>query len=242
MTKHDIFKQITDLLLFIGSKGKFKVVESIDRAIITGLPSVAFNYISFGSLNHDLLTDTIKTKHPFMCFPQQTIEEEFPKFCEQHGLIKADDVLAHSCDLTSWEYKPNNKITIKQFTDEESLNHFDYISSIAFQHPLHLAKAFLKVVLNAAEFQFFLAYDDNKPVGAAILSSLNNEAGLYWDGVLPEYRNRGIASELVKYRMNIAKNKGHKTICSQNMSTSKSYYQKIGFKPAGSLPLYVYLN
>lgn len=75
-----------------------------------------------------------------------------------------------------------------------------------------------------------------------MLSFSNNMAGIYWLGTLPQYRNKSIANKLTRYVINQAKQSGYNSIISQNLKPSQSLFQKIGFKPVGSLPLYIYLN
>lgn len=149
-------------------------------------------------------------------------------------------MIAHDFELENWKYQDNLLIKIKKIHDENALKIFDFISSNIFQHAPLAAFDFFRPILNDANISLFLAYYDNMPVGCGVISLVNNIAGLYWGGVLAEYRGRGIGRQLTKYRMNEAKKQGFKNIVAQNLSASVNYYQKIGFKPMGSLPLYLY--
>lgn len=244
MNKYDIFKHITDSMLLIGRYGGFKTLDTSNKAVITEFLNPTFNYVSVGNVDsNQLIVDLINKKIPFICLPQRSIEKKFQTFCEQHQLIKADDIIAHEFNnLASWNYKPDPYITIKEIKDENDLLHFDHISSIAFQHPPKMALEYLRQAFGQSEFSLFLALYEGNPVGCGMLALVNNSAGLYWGGVLPEYRKKGIGSELSKYRMSVAKEKNFKSICAQNMTPSVRYYQKIGFKPKGSLPLYIYMG
>lgn len=241
MKKYDIFNHLIDSLLFIGNEGGYRVSDGIDKTMITTFASPVFNYIIPGSLDNKLIDEFIEENIPFICLPQSNIEKKFQMFCEQKKLVKAGEVIAHEfTELDIWNYQKDPKFSIKKVINEEELYLFDNISSIAFEHPNQMAMKFLQPALGKQDISLFLAYYESKPVGCGMISFVNNVAGLYWGGVLPKYRKLGIGTELTKYRMNYTKEHGFQNVVAQNMIPSIGYYQKIGFKPEGSLPLYLY--
>ena len=154
---------------------------------------------------------------------------------------KADFVNASIFNnLENLEYSPNSKFQIRSVVNTDDLLAFDRISSVAWEHPETLAFNFLKSSLGNREIHFFLAYTKEQPVGCGILSIANNQAGLYWGSVLPDFRKQGIGTALVEYRMNTAKNLGHTSIIAHNMTPSLNLYKRLGFEQTGGLPLYMW--
>lgn len=243
MDKYHIFDHLSASLVSVATKGNFKTMDTPHKALITHFASPLFNYVSLGQWDEHLIQDLTQQKTPFICMPQKAIEQDFHPFCEKMGLLAADDVIAHEfTDLETWTYNDPSPIQVREVKDLEDLHHFDAVSSQAFVHPKEMAVQFLEPILNHPEITLFLAFDGSKPVGCGMASFVNNIAGLYWGGVLPEYRRKGIGTTLTQYRMNFAKQKGFKSIYAQNMTPSIGYYQKIGFKPVGALPLYVWVG
>jgi hypothetical protein len=157
-----------------------------------------------------------------------------------HQLIKADLVMANIFDdLSARKYQAAPNIQIKQVVNEHDLLEFDKIARVAFAHPEKMAFNFLKNALSSPNIYFFLASIDNNIAGCGMVY-LGDLAGLYWDGVLPEFRRKGVGTALTTYRMNFIKNKGFNSVCAQNMTPSAGYYKDIGFKSVGELPLYIF--
>ncbi len=75
-----------------------------------------------------------------------------------------------------------------------------------------------------------------------MIACLHGVAGIYWVGVLPEFRKQGFASALTLYTVGQAKQKGYEYIVSQNLTASQSLFQRLGFQPLGSLNLYGFLG
>ena len=241
MNKHYICNHLIDSVIYIGQQGNFDVVKTKNKSLFTGINSPVFNYVSFGSCEPHLIESLKAKKLPFICFAQSNIEKDFPKWCYENNFVKDDEVITHKFEkLDTWGYQPNSALRIEKVSNKNELNDFDFISSNAFQHPPQAAFDFFKSVLNDLTISLFVAYHENVPVGCGMVSFVNDIAGLYLGGVLPEYRRQGIGCELTKYRMNYIKQQGFKTIIVQNLSSSISYYQKLGFKPMGSVAFYLY--
>lgn len=241
MNKHDIFNHLIDSVIYIGQKGKFETEVNENKSLFTGLNSPVFNYVSFGSYEPHLIEALKEKKLPFICFSQSHIAEGFPKWCDENSLVKADEVMTHKFEnLDTWNHDEDSSIRIENVSDEKRLKAFDFISSSVFGHAPQAAFDFFRPILNDTNILLFVAYHDDTPAGCGMVSLVNNIAGLYWGGVLAEYRGRGMGRQLTQHRMNYIKQQGFKSIIAQNLSPSISYYQKIGFKPIGSLPLYLY--
>ncbi|ABD43421.1 acetyltransferase family protein [Anaplasma phagocytophilum str. ApWI1] len=90
-----------------------------------------------------------------------------------------------------------------------------------------------------SRLRFFIAKLFNKVVGLCGMYVHENVVGMYSDGVLPEYRNMGIASEMVQRRMQIAVELfGCEHAVAQCVAQSVSLYERLGFKATGNMYLY----
>ena len=240
MDKYIIFNHFMETFRFVGSLSKANITTGHDASVITGYSSPLFNIVQFDTKNHTKINKLKSANIPFMAMPSKKLEADFETFAQEQGLMKSDFVAASILNnLENWEYKPNSKIQIGSVSNDNDLLVFDKISAVIFGHPENLTFNFLKSALGSGEIHLFLAYAKGQPVGCGILSFANNQAGLYWDGVLPDFRNQGIATSLVKYRMNIAKNLGHTSVIAQNMTLSLRLYKRLGFEQLGGLPLYL---
>lgn len=239
-TKHKIFDHLVETeKLFASGRADFKVIDGQHDGLLSYLPSADFNLIRLGSLDADFINELKEQKVSFTCFPKENIEEFFENFTVSQGFESSYVLEANLySNLENFNYAPDAKIKIEKITDLEGLKKFDHIASIAFKSPEGFPFEIAKTVTNHPNLNFFIAYVDNNLAGCGLLSFIDDSAGLYWDGVLPEYRRQGIGVELVKHRMDYARKKGFKSICAQNMESSKNYYHRIGFKPSGTLTMY----
>ena len=90
-----------------------------------------------------------------------------------------------------------------------------------------------------SRLRFFIAKLYGTVVGLCGMYVHGNVVGLYSDGVLPEYRNMGIASEMVSKRLIMASELfGCEYAVAQCMSRSVGLYRRLGFKATGNLFLY----
>lgn len=241
MDKHSIFNHLLDTFQQVGHLNKATITTGKDTSIITGYPSALFNLIRFDTKNKERINKLKNANIPFICLPSKTLEAEFEAFATEQDLVKADVVNASIfSSLETFKYKPNPKVKIQTVTNTDDLLAFDQVTSVVFNHPPHLAFDFIKPALGNPEIHLFLAYQNEQPVGCAMLSLVNHQAGLYWGGIHPDFRNQGIATALVEYRMNIAKELGYTSIIAQNMTPSLGLYKRLDFKQMGELPLYIW--
>ncbi len=240
MDKYIIFNHLMETFRRVGGLSKANITIGQDASIITGYPSPLFNIVQFDTKNYTKINKLKSANIPFMSVPSKKLEEEFEAFAQEQGLIKSDFITASVFkDLENWECNPNSKFQIGSVTNADDLLVFDKISAVVFSHPENLTFNFLKSALGYGEIHLFLAYAKGQPVGCCMLSLANSQAGLYWVGVLPDFRNQGIATSLVKYRMNIAKNLGYTSVIAQNMTPALGLYKRLRFTQLGGFPLYL---
>lgn len=125
-------------------------------------------------------------------------------------------------------------------TQEELLT-FDKIAAQIFCHEIHLFSDFVRGILscNDSNIHLFSITLYEQLVGMCILYIENNIAGCYGDGVFREFRNRGIGTQMLLYRIELAKQLNCQYMIAHCMSPSVNLYQRLGFKILGNLYLYV---
>ncbi len=82
------------------------------------------------------------------------------------------------------------------------------------------------------------AYEENKIVATASITFANGIAGFYHDSTMPEYRNRGLASNLYRARFNILKEMGIDKAVVQTSPMATSLAEKLGFKKYTNYKIY----
>lgn len=81
-------------------------------------------------------------------------------------------------------------------------------------------------------------YEENKIVATASITFANGIAGFYNGSTMPEYRNRGLASNLYKARFNILKEMGIDKAIIQTSPMATSLAKKLGFKKYTNYKIY----
>ncbi|MBS0289820.1 MAG: GNAT family N-acetyltransferase [Proteobacteria bacterium] len=84
---------------------------------------------------------------------------------------------------------------------------------------------------NKANFHHFTLFIDKAPISSLTLSLQTHIARIHDVGTLPEYQNKGYATDLVKHAMNEAINMGAEYCFLEASESGISVYQKLDFKP-----------
>ncbi len=243
LTKYENFSQISKMAYFCAQKSGFRTVDDENNfGTITGFNAADLNLIALKNFDNTLIKKLKKEKFPFSYLPTEKTEKGFEKFMKSNGLIKIEEATAHEFfDFLNYKYKENNKIIIKKVTTSSELKDFARIAEVAFSIPQKDSFKFLFSTLAYPQMQLFIAFIDGNPAGSAMLFIDNDVAEMAWDGVLPEYRKKGVATAMLEYRLKIAKDMGAKIAVSQNFLTSSGYYKREGFKSIGEpVPVYVW--
>ena len=126
--------------------------------------------------------------------------------------IEIDQVYNH--DLEKWI-----NIFCKSF---DSLGIKDEVTSIISKH-------YRKLTLLVAHFNLD---HGTYPVGCCLLFEKNNNIGLYCLGTARDFRNRGVARQLIGNAIKIAKDNDYNTLVMQTLTEDKydEFYKKLGFR------------
>lgn len=85
---------------------------------------------------------------------------------------------------------------------------------------------------------FYTGYLDGKPVGTSVLYKSKDFASLYWVGVHPDYRRKGLGSALSFVPTEDAKALGYRWMAHQAMPLGVEVYKSLGYKDVGRLKLF----
>lgn len=240
MTKNQIIKNHLFLTIQSIAKRKDSVISNKNySACISNLNSSTLNLIYFKNYDKNLIEKLIKQKINFSCVSDDSCAEEIEKLYNDYGLtIESDYTTRIKNDLEKFEYVPSKDIKIIDVSTLEQLDEFDYISSVCFSSKRYELYNNIAQKLKIKDIKMYLSTYNNITAGIGMLSTVNNQAGIYWGAVLPEFRNKGIATEITKFRLLEAKNLGFKSIIVINAKASSGYCHKLGFKTIGKFKIY----
>ena len=144
------------------------------------------------------------------------------------------------------DFQPqDNKVpglTVEMVNHEGLLKSWLTVGSQAYGYGIDEGLAlFLPLLREGARTRLFIASLEGKPVGSSALFMGSETAGLYWGGVIPKARNRGINTEMAKARMQFAKEQGYSTAVVQCFETSLGLYKRLGFEEHCAIDFYRYL-
>ncbi|WKN40846.1 GNAT family N-acetyltransferase [Tunicatimonas pelagia] len=78
---------------------------------------------------------------------------------------------------------------------------------------------------------FFIAYQEQVPVGTAVLHAKNNQVmGVHSMSILPEMRRQGYAEQIMRILLNKSISQGYTWVTLQASAMGKGLYEKLGFK------------
>lgn len=118
----------------------------------------------------------------------------------------------------------------------------DFLSVLAI-YDEHVGAFYHKMTaaLFDADEQLFVGYMDGKPVTIAILFCQDNSASIFSLITNEDARGKGYGSEMMRYLLKFAKNRGCKTV-TLSASSDEGYriYERFGFKTLGAFECFEY--
>jgi predicted N-acetyltransferase YhbS len=239
--KKIIFEHAASIEAYIAETLGKKVVYSPNVVAFSGINSPHFNFLAVKNLSE------LKQSITHFNLPLSAIAFDDVNRAELEELFLKNNISSHynieamcNDDVANFKYEPNKDIIIKPVDSIEKLKDFAFVAGTAFDAKPNDVECFLHKSYNTSRLLMFVAYINDDPAGTGLIYlDENKEAGFYWDGVLEQYRNKRIGSELVKKRLSIAKEMQIKRIFSQNLVTSQNLYARLGFKPMGKTIIYV---
>ncbi len=235
ITSHlrDTFRYVTQKSrLQVTSYGSFVTITSscpeigVHYVLGVGVPQTAVDY--------EKLLDPFlhPRKLPLVWFSGPYIES-LAQNLEERGLIQVGSLAGLSLDLAKYVFSAVD-IEIIPVATEELFQKWCDIHARTWNKSCEVTDLFFKG-LNPISNQegrcfLFLAKFQDIFVGCSLLDIQGEQAGCYWDCVLPEYRGRGIGTAMVHHRVNQAAEKGCASIVAQCLNSSLPLYLKAGFE------------
>ena len=133
-------------------------------------------------------------------------------------------------------------ITLRHFTEKDAewiQRHF--YPDMQEEAVLDMIRDWNKGTFNGREFEMLAILEDQQAVGMISLYQHSATVASIGPEVMPEKRNRGIASEAMKLMIEQARRKGYRILSQQvrtNNTASRRLHEKLGFETDD----YVYRN
>jgi len=178
--------------------------------------------------------------------PPELLNEETQKLLADRNYGYANSWVTFYRDTSPVESKGTD-LTIREVTKDNAAD-FAYILNEVFTFP-HEFDGIVASSVAAEPWIHFMAFDKDKPAGSAGVCITGETAYLSFANVLPKYRKRGIQGELLKRRIDAAKNRGVKWVFVDTGEDSEenpnpSYWNilRCGFRLMYNRPNYVRIN
>ncbi|HJN57932.1 MAG TPA: GNAT family N-acetyltransferase [Nitrososphaerales archaeon] len=136
-----------------------------------------------------------------------------------------------------------NSILVKR-VGMESMKKWVRIFSNSFDIPLSQVQEYTvrtRVLFPRSDIDFYIAYVQGKAVGCAALYSKNNVGGIYALGILKEFRDQGVASDMINAIVKRSKERKNDSLILQFLMRDnlEIFYRENGFEKIYSKTIYL---
>lgn len=217
------------------------------KNLITGEPDSQMNYAydlevdDLDALSEDLAL-LKKTRVPMTLICDTKRAASLHDYFARHEVILAATAQAKIRELSNFDYVPNPSVILREVNTPDMLHIWRDIAAIGFEYSRQCDGPFFDHYLTTGKHRekvkLFLAYIEGVAAGQCMLILGDTVVSHMWDSVLPEYRNRGILTEMIYYRNAITKQLGYTSSVVQCMPTSDSAYSKTGYQNMEKLNIY----
>lgn len=182
-----------------------------------------------------------KKKLPFIWWSASTNLEQYGL---QYGGILTGIAMDVSQNLPK-NPQASEQLKIKICKSEADLDIFTSLAADGFAASKVAQEQWVQInqaVMEKGEQIHFLAFVNDKPVGTLTLSTCKLSAGIWNLTTLPEYRNQGVASQLVHAALTQAKELNYQQVMAILMPKGMAWglFTKLGFQEVCEFPFYVY--
>lgn len=138
-------------------------------------------------------------------------------------------------------------ITSSNCEECASIWYFPYNKNISFLDVINAGIIKVILIIGLKDFITLMKFNNYKSNERNILLKDNNYYFLDMIGVNPNYQKKGLASSILKSKINDIKNEGYKCYLETSNKSNITFYQKLGFKLVkeysyNGLPVYCLLN
>ncbi len=252
--KDQISKNFDEWLKEKAFLGNHELYDSGDiTRFYTGISYRGFNYIYKINEATQNISPIIETTVDFfkareipflLCQDVANTNPERSPLLKDLGLEYAQQATGLAYDLSNF---PANNDTIpglkvEQVTHPGLLLRWLEVGTKAYGYSSKEGISLFEPLLNEnSRTRLFLAYLNDKLVGSSMLFLGSESAGLYWDGVIPEARNRGVNTAMAQARLQLAKDMDYSTAVAQCFDSAVGLYKRLGFKEQSLIDFYRYI-
>ncbi len=151
------------------------------------------------------------------------VESNNGDILRERGFKYDDSLLGMTMDLT--DQLPDDEVFLVD--DDVRLGHWIDIVTEGFQIDRNLTEAFARPLHDQV---FFVAYVDEKPASALILSLCDEAVFLSYVATTPNLRRRGAGSKLTNGALRYAYDKGYKVAALMSSRMAENVYRSVGFR------------
>ena len=174
----------------------------------------------------ELALQKIKTSRTRLTIPYRDIyDSKSYEILETNGFTKAFEQVGMSLRLT----KPlslDNNLEVRLISNPSEIKIWTGIYPLAFGY--HISEEILLRTFN--HINYYLAFEEGRPAGTAIVFHSGPIAGIHGVGVIPEMRRKGYAEAIMKHVLNQSMVSGAKYATLQASEMGKGLYLKLGFE------------
>lgn len=180
-------------------------------------------------INQTIIKEILKETQNYktiLTSADDNLDKKYPKY-----LKKTEKDIVYGLEQTK-PFATENTLTVKTVKTKEDLILWGQLASKVYsQYDTDFIYESFKTDLRKSYADYFIYYQNKKPVGIAQVIRGGGYSAIYWVGVLEEYRKKGLGAELTKQTLNyeIAR-KRYKFLLTASELGLK-IYKKLGFKP-----------
>jgi hypothetical protein len=165
------------------------------------------------------------------CFSELAAAHKFRLVMQWPGMaIHLDDI------KLSFDARKNFEL-IEISSASQLFSWIEITEKCLFKGKKQHTEMFMKIMTNR-KVKFILGIYEHEPVATAVLFIDKGIAGIYMVSTLPEFRKKGLSSNLLLYGLFLAqKNNCHLAVLQAN-NLSKTLYEKIGFQEHCQFEIY----
>ncbi len=141
-------------------------------------------------------------------------------------------------NLATFKNQTEGKVTLQEIKHKADFDQWCENFSEVWSRDMEQTLAFFQGVYKSPDLHFYLAHINEKVVGGCCLDLSDDNAGFYWDYILPKYRKKGYGSEMIQLRLAEAKNQGAQKAYAQCLQSSIGIYKTCGFEPTQPMSIF----
>lgn len=235
-----VTQNLKDHMLYIARLSKWEVHDKFDDSIfiINGTREALFNFVFCeNEYSIEKILNYLRERN----IAATWVSVKVKNVLESYGIKRVSTPKKALLDLKNYllpvDVVPNLKFTV--VNSSQLLNQLDSYTAKIFYHDVGVVSTFFRgLPSDTSQSKLFLVTLGEQIVGTCGIYIQGDVAGFYSDGVLPEYRRRGIGTQMVLERIKMAQQFKCEYVVAHCMKPSVNIYKRLGFKMLGNLYLY----